>query len=93
SCSRVELDILTSNKDLNKSYFRQLFVQKNLIEEKFGSMLEWQELPDKKMCRIKTELGGLDFFNQYEWPQRNEFFIEMLPKFQKAFDPFLMGLK
>jgi hypothetical protein len=93
SYSRVELDILTSNKDLNKSYFRQLFAQKTLIEEKFGSPLEWQELPDKKMCRIKIELDGLDFFNQDEWNQRNEFFIEMLPIFQKAFDPFVMGLK
>ncbi|WP_339699130.1 DUF4268 domain-containing protein [Algoriphagus aquimarinus] len=93
SCCRVELDLMTSNKDLNKAYFRQLFVHKETIEEKFGHPLEWQELPDKKMCRIKCEIDGLDFFNQAEWNLRNEFFIEMLPKFQEAFDPFVKGLK
>lgn len=93
SCSRVELDLMTSSKDLNKSYFRQLFAHKNAIESVFGIPLEWQELADKKMCRIKTEIDGLDFFNQEEWAVRNDFFIEILPRFQKALDPFVMGLK
>jgi len=93
SSSRVELDLMTSNKDLNKSYFRQLYVHKATIEKSFGYPLIWQELPDKKMCRIKIEIDGLDFFDQDEWSQRNEFFLEMLPKFQKAFDPFVKELK
>jgi uncharacterized protein with ParB-like and HNH nuclease domain len=93
SCSRVELDLMTSSKDLNKSYFRQLFAHKDGIESAFGNSLDWQELPDKKMCRIKTELEGLDFFNQEEWPQWNNFFIENLPKFKSAFDPFVSELK
>lgn len=45
------------------------------------------------MCRIKCELDGLDFFNEAEWNLRNEFFIEILPKFQQAFDPFVKALK
>ena len=93
SCCRVELDLMTSNKDLNKSYFKQLYAHKSTIEESFGHLLEWQELADKKMCRIKIEMDGMDFFNQDEWKQRNEFFIEMLPKFEKAFDPFVKELK
>ena len=84
---------MTSNKDLNKSYFKQLYAHKSTIEESFGHLLEWQELADKKMCRIKIEMDGMDFFNQDEWKQRNEFFIEMLPKFEKAFDPFVKELK
>ncbi|MHA7128631.1 DUF4268 domain-containing protein [Algoriphagus namhaensis] len=93
TCCRVELDLMTSNKDLNKSIFRQLIVHKESIEEIFGHPLDWQELPDKKMCRIKYEINELDFFNQEEWPKSNEFFMEFLPKFQKAFDPFVVGLK
>ncbi|WP_209332511.1 DUF4268 domain-containing protein, partial [Lunatimonas salinarum] len=93
SCARIELGLMTSSKDLNKSYFRQLFAHKNAIENAFGDSFEWQELPDKKMCRIKTELEGLDFFNQKEWPAWNEFFIKNLPKFKNAFDPFLKELK
>lgn len=93
TCSRVELDLMTSSKDLNKSYFRQLFAHKVAIESVFGDSLEWQELPDKKMCKIKIELEGLDFFNQEEWHTWNDFFIENLPKFKNAFDPFLKELK
>lgn len=93
TCSRVELDLMTSSKDLNKSYFRQLFAQKDAIEKAFGGSLEWQELPDKKMCRIKTELERLDFYNQEEWPVWNDFFIENLPKFKRALDPLIKELK
>lgn len=92
-CCRVELDLMTSNKDRNKSYFRQLYAHKSNIEDSFGHSLIWQELPDKKMSRIKIELDGLDFYNLEEWPRRNEFFIEMIPRFQKAFDPFVRELK
>lgn len=93
SCCRVELDLMTSNENLNKSYFRQLYSNKSFIEESFGHPLEWQELPDRKMSRIKIELDGLDFFNQGEWPKINEFFIEMLPKFQQVLDPYIKELK
>lgn len=93
SCARVELDLMTSSKDSNKSYFRQLFANKDAIESAFGNSLEWQELSDKKMCRIKIELNGLDFFNQEEWNKWNEFFIETLPKFKNSFDPFVRELQ
>jgi uncharacterized protein with ParB-like and HNH nuclease domain len=93
SCARIELAIISSNKDSNKSYFRRLFSKKDLIESALGQEIEWQELPDNKMSRIKIELNNLDFSDESEWEKRNAYFEIMLPKFQKAFEPFIMDLK
>lgn len=93
SCARIELGIITSSKDMNKAYFRRLFSRKELIETSLGKALGWQELPDNKMSRIKIELNNVDFFNEGEWDLRNSFFLEMLPKFKMAFDPFIKELK
>jgi uncharacterized protein with ParB-like and HNH nuclease domain len=93
SCARIELGILTSNKEMNKAYFKRLLTKRGLIEEAFGQPLEWEELPKNKMSRVKIEMNDLDFYNENEWPKRNEFFKQTLPKFQTAFDPFVIGLK
>ena len=93
TCCRIELGIVTSSKDLNKSYFKKLFSNKEAIENAFGNTIEWQELVDKKMCRIKAELECVDFNSQDDWNTRNEYFVEILPNFKNAFDPFLKELK
>lgn len=93
TCCRIELGIVTSSKDLNKSYFKKLFSKKEAIENAFGDTIEWQELADKKMCRIKVELDCVDFNSQEDWKNRIEYFVEMLPNFKNAFDPFLKELK
>lgn len=93
SIARIELGIVTSSKEINKSYFRRLFSKKEMIEEALGKTIEWQELPESKMSRIKIELTDVDFFNENEWAKRNDYFLEMFPKFQKAFDQFVFQLK
>lgn len=93
SIARIELGIVTSSKEINKSYFRRLFSKKEMIEEALGKTIDWQELPESKMSRIKIELTDVDFFNENEWAKRNDYFLEMFPKFQKAFDQFVFQLK
>ncbi|MBA4298800.1 Uncharacterized conserved protein, contains ParB-like and HNH nuclease domains [Algoriphagus alkaliphilus] len=93
SIARIELGIVTSSKEINKSYFRRLFSKKEMIEEALGQTIEWQELPESKMSRIKIELTDVDFFNENEWAKRNDYFLEMFQKFQAAFDPFVFELK
>lgn len=93
SSVRIELGIMTSSKELNKSYFQRLLEKKDLIESALGQELEWQELPNSKMSRIKIELNEPEYANERDWKKRNDYFIEMLPKFQQAFDPFVKELK
>lgn len=93
SCVRVELGILSSSKEANKRDFKRLNQHKSDIEADFGGPLEWQELPDNKMSRIKTEMNGVNLFNQEDWDQMNQFFIDTMPKFEMAFREQILRLK
>ena len=90
---RIELGISTSSKDKNKSYFIHLMRNKEAIEQAFGHPLEWEELADNKMSRIKFGLHDVNLFNDKHWERMNEFFLVYLPKFETAFRPFIKHLK
>lgn len=90
---RVEITILTSSKEKNKKYFKKLFAQKEDIESVFGGNLEWEELPDNKMSRIKFEMKGVSLYEKEDWGKMNEFLIVNLPKFEKALQPAIKNLK
>lgn len=60
--SRVELWIAhgSGQKAKNKAAFKQLEVQRAVIDDKFAGELVWMELPDSDACRIcYTVEGGL----------------------------------
>ncbi len=91
--ARIELSILSSNKEKNKYYYKQLFKNKTKIENRFGTPLIWEELPDNKMSRIKYELQGVNLYDESNWQKMNEFLIESLPKFENALKPFIDDIK
>ena len=90
---RIELGISTASKEKNKSYFKKLFKHKDAIDLAFGHPLEWEELPDNKMSRVKFELQNVNLFNEAHWEEMNAFFVNYLPKFENAFQPFLKNIK
>ena len=92
-CVRIELGLITSSKEKNKDFFRKLFNQKDFIESQFGDNLEWEELPDNKMSRIRFELKGVSLYEENDWGKMNEFIIQHLPRFEKAFKPAIKKLK
>lgn len=93
SYARIELGISSSSKETNKEYYFQLLDSKAEIENIFEEPLVWEELPDSKMSRIKTELPGVNLFNEDDWEQMNSFLVNRLPKFELAFRPFIEKLK
>ncbi len=90
---RIELSIITSSKEKNKIYFNKLLNSKEAIEMLFGSRLVWEELADNKMSRIKYELKDVNLFNDNHWEKMNQFFIDNLPKFENAIQPYIKDLK
>lgn len=91
--ARIELGIITSSKEKNKDYFKKIYRQKENIESSFGHPLEWEELPENKMSRIKYELDGVNLHNRDDWGKMTEFLIEYLPKFEKSFESVIKGVK
>jgi hypothetical protein len=90
---RIELTISTSSKETNKIYFKNLLKNKEDIEQKFGTQLVWEELPENKMSRIKIEEQGVSLYNDIDWERMNQFLISNLPKFEKALQPYIKKLK
>jgi uncharacterized protein with ParB-like and HNH nuclease domain len=90
---RIELTISTSSKEKNKIYFKKLLKDKEVIEQAFGGLLIWEELPENKMSRIKIEFQGVNLFNETDWSIMNEFIVLNLPKFENAIQSFINKLK
>lgn len=91
--ARIELTISNHSKEQNKMYFQKLWRRKTEIEAAFGEALVWEELPDNIMSRIKTEISQVNLFDESDWEQMNQFFIENLPIFEKAFSPYVKVLR
>ncbi|MBF8456170.1 DUF4268 domain-containing protein [Kaistella sp. G5-32] len=90
--ARMEFAISTSNKEVNKKYFSKLMANKEEIEEIFGDQLEWDELADYKMSRIRYQLNNVSLFDKNDWEKMSTFLIKHLPQFEKALKPFVMKL-
>ncbi|RXG13260.1 DUF4268 domain-containing protein [Leeuwenhoekiella aestuarii] len=93
SYARVELGLISSSKEKNKSYFTKLYKYKNAIEASLGCELIWEELPENKMSRIKVELQDVNLFDEQDWPKMTSFLIETLPNFEQALQPYVNRLK
>ncbi len=91
--ARIELAITSSSKENNKKYFKKLLNQKAEIESSFGKSLEWEELADYKMSRIKYEMTAVNLFDKGDWDKMSQFLIEYLPKFEAALQPAIKKLK
>ncbi len=91
--ARIELAILKSSKEKNKEIFKYLFNLKDTIELNFSNSLEWEELPENKMSRIKYQLNDVNLFDKADWEKISQFFIKYLPKFETAFSSEIKNLK
>lgn len=90
---RIELGFVHSSKEKNKLHFNKLIKHKAEIENLFGKQLNWEELPDNKMSRIKYELFDVSIYNEAEWNKMNDFFSNNIANFEMAFKPFIKELK
>ena len=69
------------------------FKTKKNIEDNFGGSLSWEELPDNKASRVRAVIEDVNLYNNEDWSQMSEFLVENLPKFERAFIPFVEKIK
>lgn len=72
----------------NKELFQQLYEKKEEIESAAGVVLDWRELPERKMSRILYETK-VDFADKDKWPEQFEWIKENSAKIAKAFKEYL----
>lgn len=87
---RAELYIDTGDGDENTLLFQRLKHQRSEIETAFGGPLEWEELPDRRACRVAV-YGLGDVLNENEHPQYIEWMIRNLTSLRAAFPGHRVG--
>ena len=87
--ARAELTIATGDKNQNKSIYRNLEQRRKEIENSFGGELDWQELPDRKACRICVHFNEYGLTDEEHWDEIILFLADNLAKLRKAFKALL----
>lgn len=93
--SQVELyiDLGAGNDDQTLEIFKQLKAHKSAIEATFGGDLEWQDLPEKRACRIRKIIEGGYRSPQAEWPKIHDALVDSMIRLDKSMRPFVQALK
>lgn len=76
----------------NLHIFRQLLKHREEIEKKFGDTLEWQELENKRACRIRKTISGGYRDPEPEWPEIHRRMVDTMIRLEKALAPYIKKL-
>ncbi len=82
-----------SSTEENKTLFDALYAKKDALESKFGNVLNWERLADKKSSKISFSLPSVNYFNKEEWPQIIDFLILNINKLESATREYMPVLK
>ena len=75
-----------------KRHFSELMKLKKDIEEKLGYPLDWQELPEKKACRIGSWYPHASIEDESRWREYIEWITERLVTMDKVLRPVVKAL-
>lgn len=87
--ARVELYIDNGDGIWNKSAFDILADNKSKIEVVFGHSPVWERLNDKRASAIRFSIDRAGLRDMDKWPELQNYMIETMIKFEKAFQPFI----
>ncbi|MFV0592468.1 MAG: DUF4268 domain-containing protein [Draconibacterium sp.] len=88
--ARVILELGNRNENLRLRAYEFLEQYKVVMEEGFEKGLIWEffherEDSNKEVCCIYTQLNGVDFHRQNQWPEIYNFFIENMLQLESNF--------
>ena len=72
----------------DKAFYKRLEERKDAIEAAAGIPLDWQELPQKKMCRICVEKEA-DFDDRNAWESQFDWIMDRMLRLKKGFQGHL----
>ncbi len=92
--ARAELYIDTGDKERNKRVFHKLYNHKEEYSSKFDTIIDWQELPDKRACRICVNFSESGLIDKEHWDNVIAFYVKNIIKFKEVFkSPLVAALK
>lgn len=88
----IELYIDSGEEDKNLAYLRELEGSKSEIENGLGKSLSWEELSEKRACRVRLTICS-DSITDCEWIKAQDQMIVWMEKFESVLRPRLKQLK
>lgn len=67
------------------AHFNLLMQDKEAIEKEFGECLNWDELPEKKACRISIQRENSNPTNEDNWSEQHSWLIDRLDRMHRVF--------
>ena len=90
----VDIQIDRGGESNNLAIFHQLMAHKDEIEQVFGSSLIWDEMENRRACRIRTAItSGGYAIDEAEWPALFKEMVDRTSRMEKAIAPFVRALK
>lgn len=83
--ARAEIYIDVGNKERNEHIFQKLHEQKDNYNSKFSAELNWQELPDKRACRVSIDYSESGLLEEEQWSKVIDFLAENITKLKEVF--------
>jgi len=80
------------NDENAKAFFHLLLPHRESIEAELGFKLNWDELPERKACRIFRLKKNVDVTDRKTWSESRQWQIKNLEALYDAFHPYLMKL-
>jgi hypothetical protein len=75
-----------------KKHFTNLLAQKQAIEDKLGFVLDWQDLPDAKACRIASWYPDASIEDESRWDEYLDWLTQRLVKMDAVLRPIVKAL-
>jgi hypothetical protein len=93
--ARVEIyiDLGKGSEDRNLLVFKELEKHKVAIEKSFGGSLDWQELEEKRGCRISHTIPGGWKTPEVGWPTLQDRFVNEMVRLEKALKAPIFALQ
>lgn len=82
---RAEISLNRGSQAENKDLFDSFKNMRSEIESAFGETLIWERMDDKKSCRIKSQLDGVNVFEKKDWSKMIEYLIDASERMKIAF--------
>jgi len=81
---RIGVELYMPHPEHSKTFFHLLMRDKDTIEQEMGTVLEWQELPEKTASRIALYKSA-DATDESAWPSQHQWFKETIERFDRVF--------
>lgn len=82
--SQIRVNLYTDGAHA-EAYFHALESDKAEIERELGTPLTWEQLSNRRACRIALYLDNVDPENRADWPRQHEWMAKWLNSFHRVF--------